>query len=422
MIRRFMAPAGCALLLRACNQWAAGIQLNVPAEQGQQLLQWIFDNSAQTIFGALLLFVVGISWRRIGQAWTRRRHKKAAAKIKARAERSSDIVLIEYGPLKVDHRSVTRVDETFLLPIPYPTVRNLLESQIISGDVVRSANIFGSDSLSHLGEILCIADLPRKIQPSINAVANQFENRQFGIFANNVLFGVRRIRRPREGINEAPYLELDAFRTDYFTFKVMDHFHRSISASEPEHTLLSLRSLEHFDDKIYNDRLYPYLSSVGLNFLVITKDDKIILTRRSTNLDTFGLNGSPIYPSFNESLAIADIPSAHGFSHPSIPLCFLRGLDEELGIHEDEIEKVTYRMTACGSVGIGFGVYGYAHSKLLAEEIVRRPRGQDRNFESSQVFSIDLSGKAIVHLIERERDIGSQVVTLLLALKTDLRL
>jgi hypothetical protein len=381
-----------------------------------QTLETLAVDSRAAVVGLVIAALAGIFFKPLRTRWRRWRHRIGEDQIRRLTESASGINILEYGPeVVVDHASIKSVSGSFTLAIPLDVARALDLDPTFDGEVYSGTNIFGSPDLARLGEILGIADIEAAVQPHIRAIAGQFADRRHGISFNSRLIGVRRFRRTRIGRDERPYLSLDCYETDYFTFKVMDSLHRQLKQDRLGLTLESFRS-----DTDIADRLYPFLASIGLIFIVIGTDNKIVLSRRSRNLDRFGLKGAPIYPSFNEGLSWADHPARQpGFGHvPSIPRCVLRGLDEELGIQEREIDRTRFRLIGFGDVGIGFGVYGFVHVKLTSAEVVTRYSGPDRGFEAESFFSV-LIERGSLNALLKNPDLSAQVAALIHALKAD---
>lgn len=363
--------------------------------------------------GALFSYLVQLGRRTV----KRLRLSMLNARLKRFNNKNLGITLLEFGPtIHVGIDSIRDITSKFVLPMPSEVADELEVASDFSGKLTRTGTYFGSSDCATLDRILKIDNVYDRLQPHILKVGNQFKERKFGISFNSVLYGVRRFRRTRYGPQEEPRLNIDCYETDYFTFKVIDSFHRELSQSHPQITLGSYGK-----DGDIEERLYPFLASIGLNFVIISADSKLILSRRSQNLDRFGYKGTPIYPSFNEALAVPDLPEVRGMVTPSIPNCFLRGLNEELGLTDREVEQPVYRLIGFGSVGIGFGVYGYARSRLTSAEITDRFAGQDRGLESKEFFAVPLKKSKLLKIVN-DKNCSPQVVVLLNALMVDFEL
>ncbi|MER0240427.1 hypothetical protein [Fulvimarina sp. MAC8] len=406
-------------VFRENKEWIVAASMLELIEEIWQYIRYASGNILDQGWSALAGFLLGVSVSFINKMLTgssrRIRHFVTRKKIDYLENKSGGFKVLEYGPsILVGHDSIKSVSEIFTLPFPEDGAKTLADDPDFTGSMATIPNIFGSDNIEHLGEILEIEGVSTKIEPHIRDVSQQFLKKERGISFNSDLYGVRTFNRLRHGPNEQPRLSLTCYQTDYFTFKVMDSFHREIVKQEHSKSLRSFSK-----DSDISGRLYPFLTSIGLNFVIISSDRKIILTERSGNIDRFGLPGKPIYPSFNEALASQDLPHQSGLQRiPSIPLCYRRGLGEELGLSEFEVDPPTYRLIGFGDVGIGFGVYGYANANLTASEITSRLAGQDREFESSRIFAEPVSRRSFNRIIMNDYT-GLQVIALLRAMKVD---
>ena len=368
------------------------------------------------VAGAAFLALCALIWRIFGVRLPRKARARAARKrVDELATRQSSLKILEHGPgISIDDRTVREISDVFRLAMPMDLVEDLLIRPDFQETVNDTYSIFGTDRLAALGDILKIDGIEEKIAPHYRQTVEDFRAETKGIRFNSRLYGVRQFRRGRLGAEETPYVSLCVYETDYFTFRVMDAFHREIAEKEPERSLIGLK-----EDNDINDRLYPFLVSIGLNFVLLCPDDRIILTRRSRNVDTFGLPAESIYPSFNEAVSQTDlIIPADRKTVPSIPSCFDRGLSEELGLQAVEVNAPSYRLVGVGMNGVGLGIYGYAETKLPSTEIVTRMSGRDRGFESAAVFAVPIKKEGFRKLI-RSADTSPQVRLLLAAVGVD---
>jgi hypothetical protein len=360
--------------------------------------------------------LAALCWRKWRRWKKRRRHARVDKFLRNFQSETETVKILEVGPdISINDESMRPTGDAFVIGMPDELVAELNKRPGFQGNVAAAKHrIFGADSLDALGGILDIANVRDKIEPYYRDTVREFREEANGVRFNGKLFGVRSFQRTRIGPGERPYISLTTYDSDYFTFRIMDKFHRALRDTEPEKCLGGLTC----DDDI-EDRLYPFLVSMGLNFIVICDDGHIILTRRSRNLDCFGLPGNPIYPSFSEALSQTDcINPADRNIVPSVFSCFVRALHEELGIKRDEVKAPHYRLVVAADNGIGLGIYGFVETRLTSTEIVVRPAGRDRGFESAQIFAIPIAAAALNEVIA-SRDAAIQVKYLLLALAVD---
>jgi hypothetical protein len=125
------------------------------------------------------------------------------------------------------------------------------------------------------------------------------------------------------GESENPGVEIDLFKTDYFTHRVFRSIYRELKAQQ--HPISNNVTI----DNLFQYR--PFLTSFGINAVVICEGGsgkEILLTKRSARVH----GDKPLYHiSMNEGLSQTD---KDHFGKIELELCFKRGLLEELGINE----------------------------------------------------------------------------------------
>lgn len=383
------------------------------------LWEGLADTPVQLWYGfawAAAAALATLCWRK-WRKWRKRRGQARFDKVLRNVQsEATAFKILELGPdIRIDDDSMRPSGEAFVIGMPDALVAELIKRPGFQGNVAAAGHrIFGRDSFDALGDILDIADLRDKIEPHYQKTVREFQDEANGVRFNGKLFGVRSFHRSRVGPEERPYISLTTYESDYFTFRIMDKFHRALMQTEPEKGLGGPMC----DDDI-EDRLYPFLVSMGLNFIVICDDSHVILTRRSGNLDRYGLPGNPIYPSFSEALSQTDcINPADRDIVPSVFSCFVRALHEELGLKSGEVGAPHYRLVVAADNGIGLGFYGFAETRLTSTEIVVRPAGRDRYFESSEIFAVPLTSAALNDVIASP-EAAIQVKLLLMALAAD---
>jgi hypothetical protein len=227
----------------------------------------------------------------------------------------------------------------------------------------------GGDSFEDIAGLTEIGNLPELIKKHKEIVGEKFLEAKDGLIFNGDKYGVFNLRFTRFGEEESPGVEMDFFRTDYFTHRVFRSIYHELKRQG--HPISSAGVSDYLKYK-------PFFTSFGVNTLLICEGDKgkaIVLSKRSNRVH----GGIPKYHiTMNEGLSRTD---KDPFGKVDIELCFKRGLLEELGINEKLYQ---------------FAVKGAFYDFFL----------EKNNFEIglSSVFEIDLNyEKDIEPLIARDK-------------------
>lgn len=182
-----------------------------------------------------------------------------------------------------------------------------------------------------IARILNKENIDEVITQAINEVADKFKNDldQGCQRSNNPMYGVVGIEYDDE---EHRYL-IRLFKTDYFSFKVIDKIYEKLVAKEA--TFFNIEAFSDFE------RVFPFMACIGvggilnLNFHGI---DGVIIGQRSNSVACPGA----WHLSFDETYDPRDKkPYEIGGEFPDILICMKRGLVEELGIN---IDKLNYKI------------------------------------------------------------------------------
>ena len=176
----------------------------------------------------------------------------------------------------------------------------------------------------HLSDLL-VGDVDDIINTNIEKVAKIFnDDLERGCQrSNNIMYGIKRIEFEEKDNSYTLYL----FKTDYFTFKVVNSIYKNIASEK--------RDFFRITDLSDIKRIFPFMCCSGVGGIL--------------NLDFFGATGAIIgqrsssvacpkawHLSFDETYDPRDkMPLKIGGEHPSILMCLKRGLIEELGIDID---------------------------------------------------------------------------------------
>lgn len=200
-----------------------------------------------------------------------------------------------------------------------------------------------------------------------------------GCYFNNKKYGIEKIFRfsRTEDIAEQPVLELNLFTTDYFTHRIM------------KAVCKRLISEEHFVFKNLRETGVPeeeriFYTSLGINILLEEQDPdgSILLTQRSMNAANADLVRS-ISVSVTEGVALHDYSHEKGLV--DLEYAALRGLNEELGIEQDQIDlnSLQYYDLVLNTENLEIGVVGSVRLReglSLQNDILNRV-GSDEGLE-----------------------------------------
>lgn len=212
------------------------------------------------------------------------------------------------------------------------------------------------------------------ILPSIiQRVAKDFSSYSNGCLFNGAKYGILKHRVSRTNDEkEFPILNLYCFETDYFTDRVFTELWKALPVEVRQtHSELS------------SHQPIAFLScSLGINCVVVCADDKLLITERSSRV---GLSTSRKHISMNEGLTQTDRDTG---DIPSVRLCLLRGLREELGVRETDILKMEVGDFFLERNHFQFGLTAVAHVATGSKEL-RHAISKDRTLESDRFEFLD---------------------------------
>lgn len=172
-----------------------------------------------------------------------------------------------------------------------------------------------------------------KIKQSINDIKKETlkKNNTFNFIADQ--FGIYNIEKKGRDIR------ISVYKTTYFTFRVMNNLFKN------EETLKKLA--EKFCKDVNNknicqeafNALFPFFCSLGVNIILelVSKNKGKCFLIHKRNSNVFG-NDAKYHISVNETFSFTDLSN----ETPSIDLCILRGIEEEVGIR---LTKDSYKLT-----------------------------------------------------------------------------
>lgn len=162
------------------------------------------------------------------------------------------------------------------------------------------------------------------ILSSADEIAEEFlsDLREGYMRFNGLMYGLKNIRPERLTVDENSGLDIDFYKTDYFTYRVFDKIYQKLKANNFKFKIDKLQDLN-----IYS----PFLSSWGLvTFVIINQGygDEILIGKRSNAVI---VDKEKWHFSMNEAFSMND---KNEYGHPSLSACLFRGLEEELGISD----------------------------------------------------------------------------------------
>jgi len=186
---------------------------------------------------------------------------------------------------------------------------------------------------------------------------------------------------------EFPQVDLSVSETDYFTDRVLTELWRGLS-----------EKLRDRHSQIGNAARLAFLScSFGVNCVVITLDGKLVLSVRSSRV---GLQGGRLHVSMNEALALSDLDES---GVPSLRLCALRGLREELGIDLEQVLRLRAGDIFLERPHFQFGLTAVAHVALTSQEL-QHAVSRDHALESDGFLFVDLHDRdELRRMLKQER-------------------
>ncbi len=185
----------------------------------------------------------------------------------------------------------------------------------------------------------------------------------FRKYYNADKFGIRELSTTRHRISEKPLLRLSVYRTDYFTHIVMRRLVKLIDARH--RGLLDEVEPGHLIGR------YPFLfTRLGINMMIVTKESvghAVLIQKRSMH-SPLEENHHKWHVSLNEGFSIMDTDPDTG--RPSLNVCFMRGLLEELGIPSTDVASYGFFDIFLVRGVVEVGIAGVAFLNLNFREVI----------------------------------------------------
>jgi len=379
------------------------------------MLQALFDritNEATSelfflLAGSVILFCIQQTYSALRKAWFRRRVR---SEILAYRERKDAINVVdlatgdpEFEKRNIFSREISRFGDKRRLYINMP--KNLKEKLRVKEKELgymdsqftefhEDASFDGGKTFEDLAEITGIEDLPALIEKHRVLVGLKFLDAAEGMIFNGDKYGVFNLRFTRFGEEENPGVEIDLFKTDYFTHRVFRSIYHELK--ERGHEIARANS-----DTFLTYR--PFFTSFGVNCLLICdggKGKEVILSKRSARVAG---SKSQYHITMNEGLSRTD---KDPFGRIDIELCFKRGLLEELGIGENIYQlavKSAFYDFFLEKNNFEIGVSAVFELELDFEKDIAPLIARDKQLEIDSFIPLPMRSKAINRFV-REND------------------
>lgn len=290
------------------------------------------------LIGSAILFALQTAYRRAKKFVLRRRIKTELDRYKVRRAAINVVDLangdpeFEKGHIFTREISAFGTSRSLYIDAPEDIKERLREKEERAGHTDSSFTRFspatsfdGGSDFSDIAHHTKIKELPRLIETHRRRVGEKFLQEADGLIFNGGKYGVYSLRFTRLGEHEKPGVELDLFRTDYFTHRVFRSIYRELK--QVGHPIASADNTNFLTYR-------PFLTSLGINTVLICDGDKgknVVLAKRSTRVHT----DEPLYHiTMNEGVSQTD---KDPFGKVDLELCLKRGLKEELGIDEKRL-------------------------------------------------------------------------------------
>jgi hypothetical protein len=140
----------------------------------------------------------------------------------------------------------------------------------------------GTDNFQDIAEITGIAELPELIKRHKAIIGEKFLKSKDGLLFNGEKYGVFNLKFTRFGDDEDPGVELDLFKTDYFTHRVFRSIFHELKSKN--HKISSAGLSDFLSYK-------PFLTSFGINTLLICEWK---IRRKTATHSGINLPGNPV--------------------------------------------------------------------------------------------------------------------------------
>lgn len=212
---------------------------------------------------------------------------------------------------------------------------------------------------------------------------------------NGEKFGVHRVSVSKSGKDEDSTIDISFFKTDYYTHMVFRSIYKElIENNHPIKDVMKVNELSKYS---------PFTTSFGVNtYIIIDNYDSnkknIIFAKRSKYTGTDS-EECKWHVSMNEGLTITDIDYNGKIS---INSCVIRGLNEELGIREEnsKIKDVRFMDLFLHKGNFEIGITSFVTMKISFDELnTKYMSAKDGELETDEIKDVRFRKKDIDNFI-----------------------
>lgn len=360
----------------------------------------LIANVRDSLLGEIIIMFIGSV---IGYLFLKIKTYHQVSKTKKNIERTQERFVAE-NIISLDHGDPYYEYSDFVLdviePVYFLAIPEKYHKFILSQDPDFKFNeecIFnGTMDLDEYGESIGISNfrtlIDKHIMHAAEDISVRLRNSQ--ILFNGDKFGIRRINGRRVGDAERSGLNIDFYRTDYFTHRVMRSVYKELK--EKGHKISQSSNMSDVN------RYYPFFTSLGINVLLILEHkghESIVLSNRRAEINVSG--NDLWHVSVNEGLSNMDV---NEFGEVDLLRCVTRGLREELGIRNQSFEllnsKNFYDLFLNVDV-LEIGLTSMVKTTMSFEAVQNGfASAQDAELESKGLTSVIATKKDVLGLIQ----------------------
>ncbi|NUM45498.1 MAG: hypothetical protein HUU38_12410 [Anaerolineales bacterium] len=261
-----------------------------------------------------------------------------------------------------------------------------------------------------------VENMPYTLPPEISALRDTIQKREARKKSkgenyqwNGPMYSLEKYARGRTIPEENLEITLTFRPSDYFTFQATITSLDTNLLTPP--AVLTLRQKYLQGHELSNP--IPFLSNgFGIALAVITKDKKLILTRRNTNI---GVRPGQLDSSVVEGIQPI-LDRSNTYKGPDLYRTAIRGAQEELGIQLLQ-EDIHFLGFGLDTEYYQWGLLGIAYCSETIEQIREiRTRGIGGKWEVNQIEAIDINPKQILARLKENKIWSIGFVTVYYAL------
>jgi hypothetical protein len=364
------------------------------------------DASSEFFFiisGSIILYIFQLFYKLLKDIKYRRKLKIEIASYKKRKDAINVVDLANGDPefekrnIFIREASILGSQKCLFVGMPEGIKNKITTQEVEYGYVDTQLSKFspdtsfnGKNNFQDLVDITGINELPELIEKHKKIVGEMFFESKDGLLFNGDKYGLFNLKFTRFGHDEKPGVEIDLFKTDYFTHRVFRSIYQELK--EKNHPIVHSGISDFLKYK-------PFFTSFGINTLLICEGasgKEIVLSKRSNRV-----HGSiPKYHiSMNEGLSQTD---KDPFGKVDLELCFKRGLLEELGINEKLYQygvKASFYDFFLEKNNFEIGVSSVFELNLNFQKDVEPLIARDKHLEVDSFLTISLRNKDIEKFI-----------------------